>query len=220
MAQGVAVREAPVEEPQAGGLWAGDVGTLPFDVRRVLLRLVSGPFIAEDRESGLWKTLMNNRRVIASRLNDLFLDLVVDETSGIAFVRNVAADDLDTPKAVHAQTLTLLDTAMVLTLRRELLNSGFERAIVSREDIVAQMALYRPIARLDEAGFAKKLTESWNRLDEMGILQRTSTEDRWEISPVLRLIFSAEEANAVREEFEALLADEASEGEAGEGEAS
>ena len=189
------------------GLWPGDSGTLDYESRRTLLQLVKGPYITADRDKDLWKALLNDRAAIESRLCDLFLELVVDESSGVAFVRNVAVEDFDAPLAVRAQALNIVDTAMVLMLRRELLNRGFERAVINKEEFLEQMKVYRPLSKEDEAGFAKTLNASWNKLDTAGILLKVGEEDRREISPVLRLVFDAEEARAVQQEFQDLLDD-------------
>lgn len=208
--------EAPAASERGAGLWPGDAGTLDFDARRALLALVQGPFITAQRNGELWKALLNNQAAIRSRLADLFLDLVVDGASGIAFVRNVAAEGVEPPRAVKAQPLNTYDTALVLYLRHELLNSGSERAIVGRDEFLEQLGVLRPIGKLDDAAFAKKLDSAWNKLVKEGILQRTDVEGRWEISPVLVLVFGAEEVRAVQEEFDELLEAAAVGGVAGE----
>lgn len=189
-------------------LWEGDQGTLPYDARRALLCLVRGPYISADSQAELWQALLNSQDAIQSRLNDLFLELVVDDVSRIAFVRNASPEALDIPHAVRTQKLNLTDTAMVLTLRRALVDAGLEqRVLISKDELMEQMAPYRPLTRYDEAGFARHLSASWTKLEGAGILLSTKTEGRWEISPVLKLAFGAEEVRAVQEELDALLAD-------------
>lgn len=189
-----------------GALWEGDMGTLEFDARRALLQLVRGPMLEGGRQTELWRALMNNRPAIESRLADLFLELVLDEESRVAFVRNVPEDKADVPRAVRSQKLQFVHTVMVLCLRRELLTCGYDRAFVNKADIFEQLATYRPLSKLDESAYAKRLESAWNALANAGMLQRTDTEDRFEISPVLRLVFDAEEARAASEAFDAMLA--------------
>ena len=57
----------------------------------------------------------------------------------------------------------------------------------------------------DQSNYQSKLKASWNRLVEARILLKSDTEDRFEISPVLKLIFGTEEAAVVNEEFELML---------------
>ncbi|MCL2757059.1 MAG: DUF4194 domain-containing protein, partial [Coriobacteriia bacterium] len=188
-----------------GQFWPDDAGSLIFDARRALLQLVRGPFITAERNSELWQALMNNHNLIKARLADLFLELVVDMDTRIAFVRNAVSEDVRLPKAVKNLPLTLVDTVMVLTLRKELLIDASNRVFVGRDEIVEQLANYRPVTKLDEAAFKSRLDTSWGRLVTHGILQPSETEGRYEISPVLKLIFGADEVRAINEEFTQML---------------
>lgn len=192
------------EIDENAGLWPGDMGTLDFNSRRALLQLVRGPMVSADTNKELWQALLNDRILIKSRLADLFLVLVIKEDDGIAFVQNAPAPDTSIPKAVRAQPLTLIDTILVLMLRRELVGSG-GRVFIGREDTYATLAQYRPLAKLDEAAYRKRLDSSWNKLVTNGMLLKTDVAERFEISPVLKLIFSAEDAEAVNAAFDGLL---------------
>lgn len=187
------------------GLWPGDLGTLGIESRRALLQLVRGPMITAETNRELWQALLNDRMPIASRLADLFLELVVKEEDGIAFAQNVPAADARIPKAVRNQPLTLIDTVLVLTLRRELMISRESRVFIGREETFAAVAQYRPLAKLDEAAFRKRIEGSWSKLDKAGILMKAEGDERYEISPVLRLIFGADEVKAVNDAFDDML---------------
>ncbi|HIE61751.1 MAG TPA: DUF4194 domain-containing protein, partial [Microbacterium sp.] len=116
------------------GLWRGDAGELPDRTRRVLLRLVRGPYLSGAREAQLWAVLLTDEMVIRSRLADLFLELVIDRDNAFAFVRNAPSDDV--PKAVRSEALTFLDTAMLLILRQTLLSEeGRGRVIVGQAEV-------------------------------------------------------------------------------------
>lgn len=190
------------------GLWPGDLGTLGIDSRRALLHLVRGPMITAEDNRELWQALLHDRPIIASRLADLFLELVVKEDDGIAFVQNAPALDTRIPKAVRNQPLTLIDTILVLTLRRELMIGQEGRVFVGREETFASVAQYRPLAKLDESAFRKRLESSWAKLDAAGILMKAESDERYEVSPVLRLIFGADEVKAVNDAFDDMLAGE------------
>lgn len=188
------------------GLWPGDKGLLELNSRRALLQLVRGPMISVDNSKDLWQALLNDRLAIASRLADLFLVLVIKEEDGIAFVQNAPTSDPRVPKTVRAQPLTLIDTILVLMLRRELVGSG-GRVIIGREETYATLANYRPLSQLDEAAYRRRLDNSWNKLVNNGMLMGTDIAERFEISPVLKLVFSAEDAEAVSAAFDELLRD-------------
>ena len=193
---------APLDDKR---LWPEDTGALPFDARCALLQLVRGPYLHEKRDAPLWRALLNHREVLASRLADLFLELCVDQETGVAFARNVSTDEREVPKAARSNVMTLLDTVMVLTLRKELQMGGANRVFIGQNELFEQLAQYRNLSKQDQSGYQDRLKASWNRLVDYRILIKSDAEDRFEISPVLKLVFGAEEAEAVNEEYERML---------------
>ena len=187
------------------GLWPQDRGTLPFDARAALLQLVRGPYIHETRDAKLWSALLAYREAIASRLSDMFLDLVLNEEEGVAFACNATSEERELPKAARTNTMTLLDSIMVLTLRRELLLSCGNRVFVDQDELFEALAQYRNLDQLDPASYRDRLKTSWNRLVEMRILIKGEDGDRFEVSPVLKIVFGAQEAQAVYDTYQELL---------------
>lgn len=194
--------EAPLD---AFNLWQEDTGTLTKEARSCLLALVKGPFISARTSPAHWKALLNNAPAIGSRLNDMFLELVVDSELEVAFARNVVSEESEFPKAASSYTLTMLDTLMLLMLRRDLSLSPTETVIVGQAELFLSMAPYRPLAEVDQAGYQKKLKTSWNRLLDWRLLIKTDVESRCIVSPVLKLVFGVEEVRAVAAEFEQML---------------
>lgn len=195
-----------VTESAPGALWDGDTGSLHPESRRALVQLLRGPYLSARRHPQLWNALLADERAIRSRLADLFLDLVLDTEAEVAFVRNAEPDAVEAPRVVRAAAMTFMDTALVLHLRQLLLQAtSGERVIVGADEVTDQLQVYRGRDNADPAGFTKRVNASWTKLEKYGILQRTSTEGRFEISPVLRLVFGAEEIAAVQAEFTRLL---------------
>lgn len=191
----------PGTEPS--GLWDGDGGTLREPSRRALVQLLRGPYLSAARHANLWSALLADEDQIRSRLADMFLDLVADHESQVAFVRNIGTPDA--PKVMRTASLTFLDTAMLLHLRQQLLHDSHgTRTIVGADEVADQLQVYRGSDNADPAGFAKRIDSSWNKMVRFGLLAPTSTEGRFEVSPVLRLVFGPEEIAAVRAEYRRL----------------
>ncbi|GAA4039931.1 hypothetical protein GCM10023063_26680 [Arthrobacter methylotrophus] len=136
-------------------------------------------------------------------------------------MRNVGAavDRPDVPKVLRTAPLTFLDTALLLHLRQQLLHdAGGSKTIVGRDEVADQLRVYQGHDKADPAGFAKRIEASWKKMVRYGLLAPTSTEGRFEVSPVLRLVFGAEEIRAVQEEYRRLVGagDEDSQGTADE----
>jgi hypothetical protein len=175
----------------------------------VLVQLLRGPYVSQERHSKNWATLLRAETELRERLGDLFLELVVDTDAGIAFVRNMESDEVELPRVIRSQRLTLIDTGLVLFLREQLLNveASGRRVFVGYTDIVDQMSVYRNVLQIDEAGFGKRVRTSIDKMKAQSVLLPTAEDDRFEVSPILRLVFDADQVIAVTREVRRLLAE-------------
>ena len=188
----------------------GDTGTLSFDSRRALVRLLKGPLLTAQSEQQLWNAVVTDTAAIQSALHNLFLDLVVDETDQIAFTRMVTAyDDVAVPKVLRTETLTHLDTLILLQLRQEVtLNNPGERTVVDVEELRQQVWSFRSPDNRDEAAFAKRFSAAIKRLsDRYKLLLPTETPTRFEVSRALRHIFDVQTTTSIVEEYRRLAED-------------
>jgi hypothetical protein len=190
------------DESSFDGLTPSDRGKLPEDTRKVLVQLLRGPYVSQERHAKSWAVLLRAEDVIRERLGDLFLELVVDIDAGLAFVRNMESDEAELPRVIRSKRLTLIDTALVLFLREQLLNAEAtgRRVFVGRADITDQMSVYRNLSQIDESGFNKRVRTSIEKMKDQSVLLPTAEEDRFEVSPILRLVFNADQVIAVTKE--------------------
>ncbi len=194
--------ELPVAESTQveNSLFNSDRGDLPLDTRRVLVQLLTGPYLDGRRHALLWPVLIRDEAVICRRLSELFLSLVIDRDQQVAFTRQADTGELEVPVLLRRAPLTFIDSVVLLYLRQQLMRaeSRNERAVVSLPEIAEYMALYEHSVSTDHAGFVKRLNASIEKIKQHSILQRIrETEDRLEISPTLKLLFSAEEVHAL-----------------------
>ena len=183
-------------------LFYGDMGELPEDTRRVLVRLLSGPSLDGRRHTKLWPTLLRDENIIRRRLGDLFLDLVIDQNMQVAFTRQADTEDIDAPQLLRRYTLTFIDSVLLLFLRRQLAQAEArgERAVVSMDETVENLAMYERAENTDKAGFEKKIHASIEKIKERGLLHKIrASGERYEVSPTLKLLFSAEEVSGLAE---------------------
>ena len=178
-------------------LFMGDSGELPLDTRRVLVQLLAGPSLDGRRHPKLWPILARDEAVIRRRLAELFLELVIDRDVQVAFTRQADTGDLDSILLLHLrQRLTQAD-------------SQGDRAVVSTAEITEFLSLYERAANTDRAGFVKRVHASIEKIKKHSILQKIrSSEDRFEISPTLKLLFSAEEIQALTHLYQRMAAGE------------
>jgi hypothetical protein len=193
-------------------LFAGDSGELEQETRRVLVQLLAGPSLDGRRHPKLWPVLVRDEALIRRRLSELFLDLVMDADLQVAFTRQADAGDLETPVLLRRAQLTFLDSIMLLHLRQRLTQADAqgERAVISVDEIVEHMSVYERSTNTDRAGFNKRIQASIEKIKTHSILQKIrSSEDRFEISPTLKLLFSAEAIQALTRTYQRMAAGEA-----------
>jgi hypothetical protein len=193
------------------GLFIGDMGELPLDTRRVLTQLLLGPSIDEHRHQKLWLILLRDEEIVRKRLADLFLELVIDRDLKAAFTRQIDTGNIEAPTLLRRSHLTYIDSVLLLYLRQMLTQaeSHGERAVVSKEEIVEYLIPFDKADNTDRAGFNKRINASIDKLKKHYIMQKIrGSEDRYEVSPTLKLLFSAEEILKLTELYKNMSAGE------------
>ena len=196
-------RDADPELPGTQ-LFEGDTGTLPFKTRQVLVHLLRGPYLRRDRSRHLWTELVASEAVLRSRLNDLFLDLAIDDETGIAFCRRPDTYESKAPSLLHTVRLKFLDSVLLLMLRSRLMRTAEtgDRTVVAHAEIVEYLRDYDRTADRDVRLFDAHVGGVVKRLKDRKILVPLSGEElRYEVSPVLQLLFDATDVAALTEEY-------------------
>lgn len=209
-ATGPQVSESATDEAVSDALFPGDTGSLPFEARRVLCQLLAGPSVDADRHGLLWPVLLREEAALRARLNELFLELVLDRDLGVAFVRQTDTGELDTPTLLRSTPLTFVDSVLLLFLRQRLSEDEAQgrRAVVDEEQMHAQLAVYAPAQGTDSAGFTKRVTSAIEKMKKQSVLRTIrGSEGRFEVSPTLKLLFSAEEVQALGAVYRSLRDD-------------
>jgi hypothetical protein len=192
------IEQAPAENsPEAQkNIYVGDHSNLPLDTRRVLMQLLQGPSLESQRHSILWPVLLRDEKIIRSRLSELFLDLVLDYDLQVAFTRRADTGELEVPCLLRRAPLTFIDSVFILYLRQRLTQAEAQgmRAVIAIEEVMENLFPYERSASTDRAGFVKRVNASMEKLKKYNILQKIrASENRFEISSTLKLLFSAEE---------------------------
>jgi Domain of unknown function (DUF4194) len=192
--------ESVVSNQSHDVLFLGDQGTLPVETRRVLVQLLLGPALDARRQTKLWPILLRDESTIRSRLHDLFLELVIDRDLEVAFTRQVVSDELDVPILLRRTQLTFLDSLLLLFLRQRLTQSDAqaERAVLAHQEMVDHLTIFQRQGNVDHARFGKQIANAIEKAKKLSLLQKIrDSDDRYEVSPTLKLLFPAEEIQAL-----------------------
>lgn len=183
-------------ERKESATFLGDTGSLPIDTRRVLVQLLLGPSVDVRRQSKLWPVLLRDEAVIRSRMHELFLEVVIDHEQQVAFTRQVTSEELEVPILLRKASLTFLETALLLFLRQRLTQADAqgERAVVSLSDMQEHLEVFERDNNPDHAKFGRQVVNAVDKAKKLSLLQRIrSSDERYEVAPTLKLLFSAEE---------------------------
>lgn len=205
--------DAPVALTGVGkheaGVFAGDTGQLAVDTRRVLVQLLLGPSLDARRQSRLWPVLLRDEGIIRSRLHELFLELVVDREQQVAFTRQVVSEQLEVPILLRRAPLTFLESVLLLFLRSRLTQAEAqgERAAVSHEEMLEHLRVFERAHNPDRARFERQMANAVEKAKKLSLLQRIrGSDERYEVAPTLKLLFPAEEIQALTRTYATLAA--------------
>jgi hypothetical protein len=189
-------------------LFEGDTGELKGETRRCLVALLSGPSVDGRRQPALWQVLIRDRRILQSRLHETFLDLVVDIEQQVGFIRQIASDDGDSiPILLRRQQLTFIESVLVLLLRQRLTeaDSANERAVVSSQEMTDHLSVFEKANNTDGVKFDKQCVAAIEKCKQLNLIRPIRASDgRFEVSPTLKLLFSAEDILALIAAYESL----------------
>ncbi|MFC4728433.1 DUF4194 domain-containing protein [Coralloluteibacterium thermophilus] len=189
---------SPAEAARA--LYPGDRGDLALDARRALCQLLAGPSVDAQRHPQLWPALLGHEDALRARLSELFLELVIDRDTGVAFTRQADTGELDTPILLRTAPLTFIDSVLLLHLRQQLAEADAQghRAVVAEAGLVEALTVYEKNLSTDRAGFERRVGAAIVKMKESHVLTRLrGSEDRYEVSPALKLLFPAEDVQAL-----------------------
>lgn len=184
----------------SGELFVGDTGRLPFEARRALCQLLAGPSVDAQRHGAQWPALLRHETALRALLSELFLELVIDRNDGVAFVRQADTAELESPILLRSAPLTFIESVLLLFLRQQLADADTrgERAVVEEAQLIEALSVYERQLSTDRAGFARRVAAAINKMRENQLLSRLrGSEERYEVSPVLKLLFSAEDVQTL-----------------------
>lgn len=181
-----------------------DSGILPLDTRRTLVQLLTGPLIDGRRHTKAWEVVLRDEQVLRSRLHEIFLELVLDRDQQVAFLRQVSREDVDIPILLRRNTLSFIETALLLFLRLRLTQAEAqgERAVVDLQAMLEYLKTFERSDNVDQSRFSKQCDAAVEKAKKLGLLRKLANSDeRFEVSPALKLLFPAEEIEQLTQAY-------------------
>lgn len=204
------MQEAVTAEPEVAET---DAVALAPEIRRTLVSLLRVGVVLSAQKPKLFETLCRHQIAIGMHLANMYLRLLLDEASGVAFVlqQDLEEDDeTETISLINRRTLSLYDTLLLLVLRKhyqERERAGEQRVIIDIERIESHLTPFLPLTNNSKAD-RKKLNSALDKMTERYILSAIRGEsERYEITPVIRYVVNAEFLEKMLVEYERLAQD-------------
>jgi hypothetical protein len=165
----------------------GDTGELPERACYAYQELLKKEFV--DRSSKNWTVLLDYRPVIASRLSELNLRLIVDEERGFAY--KIEAEVDGGYSLLARKPIRWMDSVLLVYLRlQQALEVGrYDDTVVERRDIVEHLQSYRRPSDTDLFKHQQQIDKSIDTMIGYGILIPLTGTDRFLVAPVLSAAF-------------------------------
>ena len=183
-------------ESESFSLFEGDQGGLTPAQRRTLVLLLKHRYISAALYPSEWRTLLASELLLTGRLNDLFLDLHVDRHYEVAFKRQAVAEGGERfPTLLHDVSYSREETILLVLLRQRFRSeraNGHDIVIVDRDNLLDNVAHFRPEYATDRSGDARRASAAVDSLVKSRVLAKTSDPDRFRISPVIEVLLPVE----------------------------
>jgi hypothetical protein len=179
-----------IDSPTPGAaLFDGDIGQLPENVRAALLMLLKRTYISVETKPTEYQLIIEHEPALRTRLNDQFLDLVIDREHRVAYKRQAVSESGEKfPTLLYDQAYTREETILLVVLRRMLSGSAVGSVFVDRQDLLDAVERYRPETATDRTGDAKAASNAIENLARSQLLLKTNQPDRFRVPTVLRAL--------------------------------
>ncbi|MIE72273.1 DUF4194 domain-containing protein [Salmonella enterica subsp. diarizonae] len=203
---------------------------MPHDARRVLVHLMRQGSVMASQKPKLFEQLCRYELAIRKHLSEVYLQLVLDQKSGVAFVASTTSEHVgnvedgeledevsdsdESATLIPKRTLSLFDTLILLILRKHYQDresAGEQKITIDIERLESYLTPFLPIT--DHASKDRK--KLLIRVKEMVKRKVLSTirgeEERYEITPIIRYVVNAGFLETMLAEYTALAQEQLNE---------
>lgn len=212
------IEQSSADAPSSAPAVDDQPAPLTHKARRALVYLLRQGSALARQKSEIFELICRYQDALRNHLENMYLRLVIDERYGVAFIANAQNpedEDDESVRLISRRTLTLYDTLLILVLRKYFQDretQGEHKIIIDIETVEAGLSPFLPLTNSTRSD-RKQLVTSLKRMIEKRILVVVrGSEERFEISPLIRHVVSAEFLQHMLNEYRR-LADEQSGGE-------
>ncbi|GAB2908332.1 DUF4194 domain-containing protein [Rheinheimera gaetbuli] len=203
-----------------------DESDMPHDARRVLVHLLRQGSVMASQKPKVFEQLIRFEIEVRKHLSEVYLRLVLDQKTGVAFVASTTSEHIEetsedelyeeefdseeSATLIPKRTLSLFDTLILLVLRKhyqERESSGEQKITIDIERLESYLAPFLPITDHASKDRKKLLARVKEMIKRKVLSTIRGVEDRYEITPIIRYVVSANFLEEMLTEYMSLASD-------------
>ncbi len=195
---------------------------MPHEARRILVHLMRQGTVLAAQKPKMFELLCRYEQPIRRHLSEVYLQLVLDQKAGVAFVATADSEhcppeeeaslaedegDEEIVSLISKRPLSLFDTLILLVLRKHYQDretAGEQKITIDIERLESYLTPFLPIT--DHASKdRKRLLARVNEMKKRKILSTLRGEEyRYEVTPIIRYVVSANMLEQLLEAYTAM----------------
>lgn len=203
---------------------------MPHDARRVLVHLMRQGSVMASQKPKVFEQLCRYELAIRKHLSEVYLQLVLDRKSGVAFVATTtsehvgnieddgledeASDSDESATLIPKRTLSLFDTLILLVLRKHYQDresAGEQKITIDIERLESYLTPFLPITDHASKDRKKLLVRVKEMIKRKVLSTLRGEENRYEITPIIRYVVNASFLETMLTEYTALAQEQLNE---------
>jgi hypothetical protein len=172
-----------------------DTGLLTAEQRYALVCLLADRYVSPDTNLKAWRVIVRDQELLRSRLNELFLELVIDKVREVARKAQIPNEDgiIDGYRTLLRSATRSLEETFLLAHARMRYHRGVQRGelrvMADRDELVSDLMRYIKVDAGNQSAPKKRAARAVDTLvTERVLIDRG--EDRYEIHPVVETLIS------------------------------
>lgn len=197
---------------------------MPAIAKKTLVYLMRQGVVLQSQKPQVFANVLQYQEMIARHLSEVYLSLIIDERQGVLFVArsdyqetqdepsdfdDEMSDEEDTSSLISRRVISVYDSLLLLILRKyyqERENAGEQQIIIDIEKLEDLLSPFLPLTNYESKDKKKLLARINGLLKPHKIVQNIrNSDDRFEITPMIRYVVNADFLKAMLTEYETLL---------------
>lgn len=197
---------------------------MPAIAKKTLVYLMRQGVILQSQKPQVFANVLQYQEMIIRHLSEVYLSLIVDERQGVLFIarsdyqesqdeQNNADDEMsdeeDISSLISRRTVSIYDSLLLLILRKyyqERENAGEQQIVIDVDKLEGLFLPFSPLTNYETKERNKLINKLKSFAKSYKILQSIrNSDERFEITPMIRYVVNADFLNAMLSEYEALL---------------